>query len=323
MLSRDRQAGVTLIELLVAMTLLGLICALSVTTLVDSFDGHRQSLQQRKLEAQLRTTMAQLRSDLGRTISPGRTALNAEELLDALTDTKPGPLDARDIVAASPYRLVFRAHVKNEPSATATEVPSQCVTWEVDKGWLVRRVQSGSAAGGVYGWQTSLITAASGGGTQCMGTEVSNDRMIPLPEYANYAPGSAAGATTRLNCEATQTACLAQHYAPVFSYTEMVNRDLPAVTDPANCEREEQASKTYGPSDDAISATEPRLAPINRIVNVSVDVRGRYDPRTPPMGVDGNPMPKGFFVSDNAKTTVALKSRISYAYTKALGCSSI
>ena len=149
---RGSERGFTLVELIVAMVLLGIVGVLIVQGVMGGLGGYQKSKSQSDGMAQAAEAADRFGTDMRVARSAGRSGpiIAPSDLQDAidtngtLTDVATGDdLDWRDITEATPTSITFQADVIDEAGVGARP---ECVSWFVatpPKGWmLVREVRS-------------------------------------------------------------------------------------------------------------------------------------------------------------------------------------
>ncbi len=147
-----RERAFTLIELVVAFVLIGLVLGVAVSVVVRGFSGAAESSTTARARAQAAEAAERLGSDVRAARSIGRDGAKVADPVDLqravrtdgpLYDLDGNLLDWRDVVVAAPNRIVFQSDVVDEAPGRASQ--PECVTWMVDNGvsgtgWYVRRV---------------------------------------------------------------------------------------------------------------------------------------------------------------------------------------
>jgi len=303
-LSAPREQAFTLIEVMVAMVLMLVVVTLVGRQVVDGSDYFRRSQQNREVASTSADVLAQLERDLVAAGSPDRIALAGAELSTAVrgavTMAHPGP-DVRDIVEARPYAITIRTRALSERASDGSLQRVQCVRWAVDpSGWLIRTVRSALVSGSGVGWRTTAATPSG-----CSGSIVSTERLLPVPMSGGAQPN-------------------------VFAFTEL--RSNGAGGDAASCQTVRRPrGSTYAPAQGvAAPAANPGgqavpwgggvvAPPLNAIVGIAIDLRGTWDPDSPPT-VNGQVIPQAAFRSVQLRSSVTLRSRTTRMYQQALGC---
>lgn len=139
LIARNRsEHAFTLIEMLIAMVLVGGLLIIISTVLVRSFGESGRTQQQRKATQDVRNTMSQFGNDLRIARAPdrdpryvgnggdlGAALLSQKQLQVQLPGATSAVLDVRDIIEATSTSFAFRADVHPNPG-------SECVRYAVD-----------------------------------------------------------------------------------------------------------------------------------------------------------------------------------------------
>jgi prepilin-type N-terminal cleavage/methylation domain-containing protein len=157
--ARHRDAGFTLVELVIGMVLGTIVLALIVGAVIDMFGSSERSAMKQKSQRATVAAVEQLTSDLRAARAPERepfytgSADNLRNLL--LFQRNPTNLLVHDLVAATPNRIVFYAELVNSSRRP------ECVTWAVQgDGSMRRTVRPFSAnclAGGGAALQDTMV----------------------------------------------------------------------------------------------------------------------------------------------------------------------
>ncbi|MCW2955555.1 MAG: hypothetical protein JWO69_424 [Thermoleophilia bacterium] len=158
---RVREHGFTLIEVIIALVLFGVVLAFISRPFMDGVSGANKGTATAVAERVVGEATDRFRTDVQAALAPDRDQQHirdASKLQRALTDgsfiaTSDDPaalgmrLDVADIVDASPTRLVLRADVVNDEISPGSE----CVTWEASLNTsprfsLQRTVRGGTSA---------------------------------------------------------------------------------------------------------------------------------------------------------------------------------
>lgn len=210
---RTSERGFTLIELVVACVLLGIVGIMITRSVMDANNGYLDSKSNSEGMAQAAEAAERLGADLrvARAIGRSGTVMDPSDLRDAidtntdLVDLATGTsLDWRDITEATPNSVTFQADVVDE--TTGGDSP-ECVRWFVSgtSPWHVRREVRPYSAG------------CAGGGTLLEADEMTQ------PTTSRPAPGT--GGTPRLFSFVLATASANTN---VFGCTSMLFTGTPS-----------------------------------------------------------------------------------------------
>jgi type II secretory pathway pseudopilin PulG len=178
-----RERAFTMIELLVAFVLIGIVCAVAASSIIRGFSGAANTATSASGRAKAAEVADRLGNDVRAARSVGRDGARIADVADlvravqtdgVLYDIDGNVLDWRDITVAEPNRITFQSDVVDE--ASGSQSLPECVTWQVDssaQGWKVQRTTRAYATG-----------CANGGGTV-----LEDDAMTP-PTTALPAPGT-------------------------------------------------------------------------------------------------------------------------------------
>lgn len=167
--------GFTLIELVVAMVLAGLVMALLVGAIIDMFGSSERSAMDNKAQRAASLAADTLTSDLRAMRAPQREPRftgSPDSLRSMLLDgDNPNGYEIHDLLIASPTQVMFYAELINTPGNTTAE----CVTWFVRPAdlALIREVHAGTR-------NCAGATPTRGGG----GAVLQQQEIMPAPERA-------------------------------------------------------------------------------------------------------------------------------------------
>lgn len=178
------ELGFTMIELIVACVLVGMVVALAASSIMRGFAGTAETATSSGARAKAAEAAERIGADIRGARSTGRDGAHIADTADLVRAVRTdGPLhdidgnllDWRDVTLAEPNALTFQSDVVDE-AASSTSRP-ECVTWSVGStpsGWYVRRVTKAWA------------DRCAGGGT---GAPLEDDELTP-PTRHLPAPGT-------------------------------------------------------------------------------------------------------------------------------------
>lgn len=143
--AHDRVAGFTLIELVVAMVLMGAVGLLITRTLMGGLETSQKSISTQQALQRANAAIDLMASDIRSARAPDRDLLRtSSDVRDALAypasvPSQSGPLDVRDLVHAEPNELWMRTDAVRELSGVQR---AECVGWVVRAGSLWREVRT-------------------------------------------------------------------------------------------------------------------------------------------------------------------------------------
>ena len=149
--AQTTERAFTLIELVIAFVLIGLVLGIAVTVIVRGFSSAADTSSTTKARADAAEAAERLGSDVRTARSVGRDGAKIADTADLeravqtdgpLYDIDGNLLDWRDVVVAAPNTFTFQSDVVDERAGGTSE--PECVTWSVANGaggtgWYVRR----------------------------------------------------------------------------------------------------------------------------------------------------------------------------------------
>lgn len=280
---RSEEGGWTLIELIVALTLLTVLGAVGVGILTGLLGSAGQTTSNRKAQAAVISAMDVMGGDIRSSVAKGRDENRVRDvnnfrkfvlLQKNLWDQEYGTnLDLRDISFAGPTRLIIETDAIPEASSTRPQV--ECVDLFVQvtgAKWTIRR--------NVHRYVTDCPANAN-----ALGAPIKSTELLP--------PAAISTAPTAAN--------------PLFSYTLQYNTDYAKLTsspnlDTAKCKRFTNIVPNAGGN----AAGRP-AAWRNWITGVTINLQSVV-------------LRKEAGGADSARQSFTVRSRQSYDYQYGLGC---